>query len=183
MIKTVRVSELSRELQVESSFVIEILRRSGMTDWITPSTMIDDVVAQRIREEFGTSERTPHPSTSTTIWEFFPEQPLEIELEPDTTARLVSLSQEVAALREAGPLEPIVAKKLSDYFRLQHIFHSTGIEGNHLTLRETEVILAEGIQLNDKPLSDQLEVKDLAAAFQFLEDCARPETVVREIDL
>ncbi len=183
MTKTIRVGELARELEVESSFVAEMLRRSGMTGSITSSTVIEPVVAHRVREEFGRTERTPYAASPNIIWEFFPEESVEVELEPDTTARLLSLSQEVADFRETGPLEPIVAKKLSDYFRLQHIFHSAGIEGNRLSLRETEVVLKDGIQLNDKPLSDQLEVKDLAAAFQFLEDCARPETVVREIDL
>jgi cell filamentation protein, protein adenylyltransferase len=183
MAKIIRVSELSRELGVETSFVIEILRRNGGTAQISPATAIEQEVAERIRGEFGGRDGTPYLSNPSTIWEFFPEQESEIELDPDTIARIKSLSQEVGAFREGGPLKPIVAKKLSEYFRLQHIFHSTGIEGNRLTLRETEVVLMEGVQLNDKPLSDQLEVKDLAAAFRFLEEGASSESVVREIDL
>ena len=183
MMKTIRVSELSRELEVETSFVIEVLRRNGISDWVTASSAVSDEMAQRIRQEFGRSDATLHASDVKTAWEFFPEQKLELDIEPDVVARLDSLAEEVAVFREGGPLEPIVAKKLSEYFRLQHIFHSTGIEGNRLTLRETEVILAEGIQVNEKPLSDQLEVKDLAAAFEFLEECARPEAVLREIDI
>src|SRR5258708_1315021 len=143
MPKKIRVSELSRELGVESSFVIAVLRRNGTKEWIAPSTDIDEEAAQRIREQFVAKDGTPYPSNPNTIWEFFPEQQSEIDLEPDTSARLISLSQEVDFFRETGPIEPLVAKKLSEYFRLQHIFHSTGIEGNRLSLRETEVVLAE----------------------------------------
>lgn len=183
MTKTIRVSELSRELGVEHSFVIELLKRSGMSQWVSPSTHIDAEFAQQLRDQYAKGNRTPSPSNPNAIWEFFPEQQSELDLEPDISARLTSLSEEVMLFRESGPLEPIVAKKLSEYFRLQHIFHSTGIEGNRLTLRETEVVLAEGIQLNDKPLSDQLEVKDLAAAFRFLEECGSSEAIIREIDI
>jgi Fic family protein len=183
VIAPIQVSELARELEVEPSFVIELLRRNGTKGWVTTSTPIEYETAKRIRDSFGRDIKPHRVSDANTIWEFFPDQQSELDLEPDTAARLRSLAEEISGFREGGPLEPMVTKKLSEYFRLQHIFHSTGIEGNRLTLRETEVVISEGIQLNDKPLADQLEVKDLAAAFNFLEECAQPKTVLREIDV
>ncbi len=109
MLKTIRVSELSRELDVETSFVLELLRRNGVGGWVAPSTAIADDIAQRIREELGRKDNTPHPTDASTIWEFFPEQQSEVDLESDNIARLNSLAQEVANFREAGPLEPMVA--------------------------------------------------------------------------
>ena len=112
-----------------------------------------------------------------------PELTAELDLEPDTNARISSLREEVATFRQKGALEPVAARKLSEYFRLQHIYHSTGIEGNRLSLRETEVVLLEGVELGDKPLADQMEVKDLAAAFRFLEQCAQQNEPLREINV
>jgi len=115
--------------------------------------------------------------------DFLPESSAEIELEPDTRARLESLADEIKKFRSGGALEPLAARKLGEYFRLQHIYHSTGIEGNRLSLRETEVVLLEGVELGDKSLADQIEVKDLAAAFRFLEQCVQQNGLLREIDL
>ena len=42
-----------------------------------------------------------------------------------------------------------------------------------MTLHETQVVIREGLELNDKPLADQLEVKDLDSAFSFLEECTQ----------
>jgi fido (protein-threonine AMPylation protein) len=64
-----------------------------------------------------------------------------------------------------------------------HIFHSTGIEGNRLSLQETEAILLDGIEVGGKPLADQLEVKDLDAAYNFLLDLSKSQTPIREIDI
>ncbi len=117
------------------------------------------------------------------VLEYLPERDLDIDLEPDVTARLNSLAEEVKKFRSGGPLEPMAVRKLNEYFRLQHIYHSTGIEGNRLTLRETEVVILEGIQLGDKSVSDQMQVKDLDAAFHFLEERSTEEASLREIDL
>ena len=115
---------------------------------------------------------------------FFPRSGEELELEPMTRARSQAFAEELADFRTGGPLqEPAAVRKLSEYFRLQHIYHSTGIEGNRLTMRETEAVLLHGLEINDAPLSDQHEVRDLDAAFSFLEECARRGGIVREIDL
>jgi len=64
-----------------------------------------------------------------------------------------------------------------------HIFHSTGIEGNRLSLQETEAVLLDGIEIGGKPLVDQLEVKDLDAAYNFLLELSKLRTPIREVDI
>lgn len=114
---------------------------------------------------------------------YLPQNPEQIELDADSRARMKAFDEVVCEFRKGGSLEPVAVQKLRDYFRLQHIFHSTGIEGNRLDLRETEVLLANGLQINEKPLSDQLDVKDLNAAFGFLESLAESAGQIREVDL
>jgi Fic family protein len=104
-------------------------------------------------------------------------------LDKDILVRLEAFEEEVQNFRNEGPLDPIATKKLQEYFRVQHIYHSTGIEGNRLSIRETEMVLLEGLQINDKPLADQQEVKDLDAAFNFLHELAEGSSPIREIDI
>jgi hypothetical protein len=57
------------------------------------------------------------------------------QLDKETVGRLRAFGEDVREFREAGPLDPVAAKKLHEYFRVLHIFHSTGIEGNRLSLQ------------------------------------------------
>lgn len=183
MPERIRINELARELEVKGSFLLQTLEKMGIARKLTYSSWIDAGLAEKLRNRLG-AEPAPAPvPDATAVLEFLPECTIELELEPDTNARLNSLGEEVTAFRAQGPLEAVAARKLSEYFRLQHIYHSTGIEGNRLSLRETEVVLLEGVELGDKPIADQIEVKDLAAAFQFLEQCAWANEPVREIHI
>jgi Fic family protein len=179
----ISLNELARELEVKPHFLFETLERMGVDRKLTHSSFIDLELADKVRQRLGAEKYSPVIPDPTVVLEFLPESTVELELEPDVTARLASLADEVKAFRLQGPLEPMAVRKLGEYFRLQHIYHSTGIEGNRLSLRETEVVLLEGVELGDKPLADQLEVKDLAAAFRFLEECALGEEALREIDI
>lgn len=107
----------------------------------------------------------------------------DFQLDRQTLGRLKAFDDDIRQFREGGPLDPISAKKLQEYFRVLHIFHSTGIEGNRLSLQETEAVLLEGIEIGGKPLADQLEVKDLDAAYTFLLELSNSQTPIREIDI
>jgi len=170
-------------LDVKVSFLLETLQKMGVDRKLTHSSSIEVELAEKLRLRLGAEQATSRAPDATTVLEFLPESTVELELEPDTNARLGSLAEEVGAFRAKGALEPMAARKLGEYFRLQHIYHSTGIEGNRLSLRETEVVLLEGVELGDKPIADQIEVKDLAAAFRFLEQCAQQNEPLREIDI
>ena len=179
----IRLNELARELEVKVSFLLETLQKMGVDRKLTHSSSIEVELAEKLRMRLGAEQATSRAPDATTVLGFLPESTVELELEPDTKARLGSFAEEVAAFRAKGALEPMAARKLGEYFRLQHIYHSTGIEGNRLSLRETEVVLLEGVELGDKPIADQIEVKDLAAAFRFLEQCAQQNEPLREIDV
>jgi Fic family protein len=49
-------------------------------------------------------------------------------------------------------------------------YHSNAIEGNSLTLRETALVLQEGVTIKGKPLKDHLEATDHQHALDFLYD-------------
>lgn len=66
------------------------------------------------------------------------------------------------------PLEKSIIKKLENSLRTNYIFNSNAIEGNTLTLKETDVILEYGLTVKGKPLKDHLEVKGQEYALDFL---------------
>jgi Fic family protein len=162
---------------------LETLEKMGVDRRLGHASSIELELAEKLRLRLGAAQATLRAPDATTVLAFLPESIAELELEPDVNARVASLAAEVATFREKGALEPLAARKLEEYFRLQHIHHSTAIEGNRLSLRETEVVLLEGVELGDKPIADQIEVKGLAAAFEFLDQCAKQDEPVREIDL
>ncbi len=107
----------------------------------------------------------------------------DFQLDKETLGRLGAFDDDVKEFREGGALDPVAAKKLHEYFRVMHIFHSTGIEGNRLSLQETEAVLLDGMEIGGKPLADQLEVKDLEAAYNFLLELSNANNPIREIDI
>jgi Fic family protein len=100
-------------------------------------------------------------------------------ISPDLSQQIKNLTEEVNSFRET-PLDKIALEKLREHFRTHHIFHSTGIEGNRLTLQETSLVLKEGIDISGKPLKDSIEVKNLGIAFDFLYELAQEDVQVSE---
>ena len=62
-----------------------------------------------------------------------------------------------AQLQAARPLNDTELKRLRNEFIIENTYHSNAIEGNTLTLRETALILQEGITIAEKPLREHLE--------------------------
>ncbi|MEO8884431.1 MAG: Fic family protein [Mucilaginibacter sp.] len=64
-----------------------------------------------------------------------------------------------------------LSKELLDNLKKQllikQVYHSNAIEGNKLSLRETELIL-NGMVINERPLKDEIEAKSLATATEYL---------------
>lgn len=80
------------------------------------------------------------------------------------------LDQKLALLKEALPLPESVVKKLREQFSIEMTYNSNAIEGNKLTLRETTLVLNDGITIKGKSLRDHLEAKNHYEAIQFLYD-------------
>lgn len=77
------------------------------------------------------------------------------------------LKAEISNLR---PLSQAELKRLRDDFIIENSYNSNAIEGNTLTLRETALILNEGITIAEKPLKHHLDVIGYKEAFNYLFD-------------
>src|SRR3989338_3149248 len=80
------------------------------------------------------------------------------------------LDEKLAKLNALRPLDPAQIEKLREQLEVEMTYNSNAIEGNSLTLRETWLVLQEGMTIKGKPLKDHLEAKDHKEALDFLYD-------------
>ena len=78
------------------------------------------------------------------------------------------LEEKLAILNSYRPLPKSLVLKLKEQFQVEMIYNSNAIEGNSLTLKETYLVINEGITIKNKPLKDHLEVKSHIEALDFL---------------
>lgn len=74
------------------------------------------------------------------------------------------------ALNTLRPLPSAAVKKLREQFELEMTYNSNAIEGNSLTLKETFLVISEGLTIKGKPLKDHLEAKNHTEALSFVFD-------------
>lgn len=68
------------------------------------------------------------------------------------------------------PIPKTALEKIYENIKVEYIYNSNAIEGNSLTLRETEVVLEYGITVKGKSLKDHIEAKNQAYALDFLKE-------------
>ena len=87
-------------------------------------------------------------------------------------------------LNQLRPLPPSAVNKLRQQFEIEMTYNSNGIEGNRLTLKETYLVISEGITVKNKSLKDHLEAKDHYEALEFIMELAehkKPQTVSEQL--
>lgn len=89
-------------------------------------------------------------------------------IDPSLKERLAS---KLALLQSARPLPPSVVSKLREQFAIEMTYNSNAIEGNTLTLKETFLVIQEGLTVKGKSLKDHLEARDHYDALQHLYQC------------
>lgn len=68
------------------------------------------------------------------------------------------------------PLGPSHLKRLREYFDVQYTYESNRIEGNTLSLRETDLIVNKGLTIGGKSMQEHLEAVNHAEAIDYVSD-------------
>ena len=84
-----------------------------------------------------------------------------------------------AELDSHRPLTEGELERLNEEFLVEYTYNSTAIEGNTLTLRETDMVL-KGITIDKKPIKDHLEVIGHKDAFNYLADLVKEKEPLSE---
>ena len=80
------------------------------------------------------------------------------------------LEEKLAKLNKLRPLPKSAVQKLREKFQIEMTYNSNAIEGNSLTLKETFLVINEGMTVKGKSLKDHLEAKDHYTALEYLYD-------------
>lgn len=84
--------------------------------------------------------------------------------------------RELDALR---PLSPEIVRKLDEQFTLEWTYNSNAIEGNTLSLQETDLVINRGLTIGNKTLKEHFEAVNHKESIQFLYDFVKKK---KELD-
>lgn len=98
-------------------------------------------------------------------------------IDKDIYERVVRKREELDALR---PLPRTALERLRKQFAIELAYNSNAIEGNTLTLRETRLVIEEGITIKGKPLREHLEATNHQKAFDFLVRIVNAKTPITQ---
>lgn len=80
------------------------------------------------------------------------------------------IDEKLKKLNSFRPLPISAVEKLKAKFEIEMTYNSNAIEGNSLTLKETYLVINEGLTIKGKPLKDHLEAKNHQEALEYLYD-------------
>lgn len=83
---------------------------------------------------------------------------------------LKRIDEKLLLLQSHRPLSGNLVQKLKEQFSIEMTYNSNAIEGNRLTLKETFLVINEGITVKGKSLRDHLEAKNHNEAIHYLYD-------------
>jgi len=93
------------------------------------------------------------------------------------------LYDKLAVLQQSRPLPAIALRKIKESLTIEWTYNSNSIEGNTLTLRETQMVLQEGITVKGKSLREHFEAKNHEKAIDYLYTLVDEKYVLRSIDI
>lgn len=92
------------------------------------------------------------------------------------TIFLDRIDRKLKKLQTLRPLPSSAVRKLRERFEIEMTYNSNAIEGNSLTLKETYLVIHEGLTIKGKPLKDHLEAKDHQEALEFLYELVQKDS-------
>jgi len=79
-----------------------------------------------------------------------------------------SIDDKLKMLNSFRPLPKSAVVKLKEQFEVEMTYNSNAIEGNSLTLKETYLVINEGLTITGKPLKDHIEAKSHKETLSYL---------------
>lgn len=95
----------------------------------------------------------------------------------DKIKKVYDLKEKLSSLR---PLNNGELKRLNEEFAVNNTYNSNAIEGSTLTLRETAMILQEGVTIAEKPIKEHLEAIGHKDAFEYIIELTDRNTALSE---
>lgn len=91
--------------------------------------------------------------------------------------------EELKAIIEKKLLKEASLFSVKESLYLEWIYNSNAIEGNTLSLRETQIVLEEGITIGGKPIKDHIEVINHEKAIEYLDYLVESKEPITELNI
>jgi len=98
----------------------------------------------------------------------------------DIKQLLIQIDNLKEELLTAPPLNDCELGKMREHFSINYTYNSNAIEGNSLTLRETALVVLEGMTIDQKPLKDHFEAVGHKEAFDYIIDISKKNMLLSE---
>ena len=86
-------------------------------------------------------------------------------------------------LQSSRPLPAIALNKIRESLSIEWTYNSNSIEGNTMSLRETQMVLQEGITVKGKSLREHFETHNHDKAIDYLYSIINETYILRSIDI
>jgi Fic family protein len=96
-----------------------------------------------------------------------------------TESLLDMIDRKKKELEARRPLTEGEVERLREQFVVEYTYNSNAIEGNTLTLRETDLVL-RGLTIDQKPLKDHMEAVGHKEAFEFVSELVKDKVSMSE---
>jgi Fic family protein len=108
---------------------------------------------------------------------------IDTSYRPEFQSTFERLYDKLAFLQQSRPLPSIALQKIKESLTIEWTYNSNSIEGNTLTLRETQMVLQEGITVKGKSLREHFEAKNHEKAIDYLYSLVNESYTLRSIDI
>lgn len=182
--KGIKIIDLARSLKLDPSFLSRAFsgQRKLQAVQIKKIAVLIDMPLEELQAYFLALEvqkiLQPYPKLVNKVFTLTEERIAylsgkkrnqKVQLPPKLEALLVTLSELQRQWQAQKPLENSQLQKLQTYFNLAYTYESNRIEGNTLSLQETNLVVNEGITVGGKTLQEHLEAINHQEAIHFVE--------------
>lgn len=108
---------------------------------------------------------------------------IDLGYRPEFQSTFERLYQKKQDLQASRPLPNIALNKIRESLSIEWTYNSNSIEGNTLSLRETQMVLQEGITIKGKSLREHFEAHNHDKAIDYLFSIINDDYVLRSIDI
>ena len=108
---------------------------------------------------------------------------IDTSYRPEFQSTFERLYEKLTVLKQSRPLPGIALQKIKESLTIEWTYNSNSIEGNTLTLRETQMVLQEGITVKGKSLREHFEAKNHEKAIDYLYSLVDESYTLRSIDI
>src|SRR5690349_4747809 len=88
------------------------------------------------------------------------------------------IARKKAQLDSYRPLPRDTIRRLNEDLRVFLTYHSNAIEGNSLSLRETQMVIDYGVTIHGHPLREYLEATNHAEAYQYVTELVEKRELI-----